>query len=37
MSLEKRDITGLSGQQKSRISFNSIRQAIKKALGRGER
>ena len=37
MSLEKRDITDLSGQQKSRISFNSIKQAIKKVLGRGER
>jgi hypothetical protein len=37
MSLEKRDITGLSGQQKSRISFNSIKQAIKKVLGRGEK
>lgn len=33
----KSNVANLSGQQKSRISFDSIKQAIKKALGRGER
>ena len=37
MSSGKRDMTDLSGKQKSRVSFNSIKQAIKKVLGRGER
>ena len=35
--VEVKETANLPEQPKSRISFDSIRQAIKKALGRGER